>query len=120
MSSLTDIIFLLLIFFMLTSSLVAPNALNLKLPGTSRKSSVSGDAADLVAVGSSGNYTLNGRDISLPELEAYFLRKSDGQSEKFRFLIQPERETPVEHVVALMDIALNLQIDGVLLTSPEE
>ena len=36
MSSLTDIIFLLLIFFMLTSSLVAPNALNLKLPGSSR------------------------------------------------------------------------------------
>lgn len=37
MSSLTDIIFLLLIFFMLTSSIVAPNALNLKLPGTSQK-----------------------------------------------------------------------------------
>ena len=33
MSSLTDIIFLLLIFFMLTSTVVAPNALNLKLPG---------------------------------------------------------------------------------------
>lgn len=36
MSSLTDIIFLLLIFFMLTSSLVAPNALNLKLPGSAK------------------------------------------------------------------------------------
>ncbi|MFM9952070.1 MAG: ExbD/TolR family protein, partial [Saprospiraceae bacterium] len=36
MSSLTDIIFLLLIFFMLTSTVVAPNALNLKLPGSSR------------------------------------------------------------------------------------
>ena len=33
MSSLTDIIFLLLIFFMLTSSIVTPNALNLQLPG---------------------------------------------------------------------------------------
>ena len=37
MSSLTDIIFLLLIFFMLTSSMVTPNALNLRLPGKSTK-----------------------------------------------------------------------------------
>ena len=37
MSSLTDIIFLLLIFFMLTSSVVVPNALNLQLPGQSKK-----------------------------------------------------------------------------------
>jgi biopolymer transport protein ExbD len=35
MSSLTDIIFLLLIFFMLTSSLVTPNAINLAIPGNS-------------------------------------------------------------------------------------
>ena len=40
MSSLTDIIFLLLIFFMLTSSLVVPNALNLKLPGKRKSSTV--------------------------------------------------------------------------------
>jgi biopolymer transport protein ExbD len=33
MSSLTDIIFLLLIFFMLTSSVVTINAFNLKMPG---------------------------------------------------------------------------------------
>ena len=35
MSSLTDIIFLLLIFFMLTSSMVIPNGLNLRLSGQS-------------------------------------------------------------------------------------
>lgn len=37
MSSLTDIIFLLLIFFMLTSSLVSPTAINLKLPNSSKE-----------------------------------------------------------------------------------
>ena len=54
MSSLTDIIFLLLIFFMLTSSLVAPNALNLKLPGSSRTNVASSDRMDDVRISSSG------------------------------------------------------------------
>ena len=34
MSSMTDIVFLLLIFFMLTSTLVSPNALKLLLPNS--------------------------------------------------------------------------------------
>lgn len=38
MSAMTDIIFLLLIFFMLTSSVVNPNAINLKLPSSSTSS----------------------------------------------------------------------------------
>ncbi len=37
MSSMTDIVFLLLIFFMLTSTLVSPNALNLLLPNSNAK-----------------------------------------------------------------------------------
>ena len=37
MSSMTDIVFLLLIFFMLTSTLVSPNALKLLLPNSKAK-----------------------------------------------------------------------------------
>ena len=37
MSSMTDIVFLLLIFFMLTSTLVSPNALKLLLPNSKSK-----------------------------------------------------------------------------------
>ena len=48
MSSLTDIIFLLLIFFMLTSSAIVPNALNLQLPG--KKSSTPVDTKNKPAV----------------------------------------------------------------------
>ena len=54
MSSMTDIIFLLLIFFMLTSNLVAPNALNLKLPGKSTSRSTDMHALPDVSIGSDG------------------------------------------------------------------
>jgi biopolymer transport protein ExbD len=120
MSSLTDIIFLLLIFFMLTSSIVAPNALNLKLPGTSQKKVTKQEVYDEVFIYKAGTFELNGKGKSLPEIEAYLRSKIGGNPKDFSFVIQPEKETPVEHVVAIMDIALRLQINGVLATAPVE
>ncbi|MBK7635843.1 MAG: biopolymer transporter ExbD [Saprospiraceae bacterium] len=64
MSSLTDIIFLLLIFFMLTSSIVTPNALNLQLPGKKTSPPPPKAKNKVVAISTDGNYTLNGSPIS--------------------------------------------------------
>ncbi|MBU6168174.1 MAG: biopolymer transporter ExbD [Bacteroidetes bacterium] len=120
MSSLTDIIFLLLIFFMLTSSIIAPNALNLKLPGTSQKKSTSQEEYDEVFIARTGSFELNGNLKSLPEIEAYLLEKAGEKPADFNFVIQPEKETPVEYVVSIMDMALRLKINGVLATAPVE
>lgn len=120
MSSLTDIIFLLLIFFMLTSSIVAPNALNLKLPGTSQKKSSQQVDYDEVFISKSGGFEFNGKLKSLPEIESILLEKSIGNPQDFSFVIQPEKETPVEFVVSIMDMALRLKINGVLATAPVE
>ena len=65
MSSLTDIIFLLLIFFMLTSSLVAPNSLNLKLPGSKSSNSPSTEEIDDVRITKSGKFRFNGKTVSV-------------------------------------------------------
>ena len=101
MSSLTDIIFLLLIFFMLTSSLVAPNSLNLKLPGSSN-------------ITRNGNYYLNGRRVSLGILESELAQQSRGASGRYKFTIAFAQGTPTEYVVAIMDIALTVGADGIL------
>lgn len=114
MSSLTDIIFLLLIFFMLTSSLVAPNALNLKLPGSSTARASTNTRYDEVRITTGGNFFLNGRRIDLATLEQELARRAGPRRQDFSFLIAPATGTPVEHVVAIMDIALRLQINGVL------
>lgn len=111
MSSLTDIIFLLLIFFMLTSGLVAPNALNLKLPGSSRTSIPSNTRMDNVSISESGNYYINGKRIALEELDS---RLSLLANKDESITISPDSGTPVENVVAIMDIALKYNINGVL------
>lgn len=120
MSSLTDIIFLLLIFFMLTSTLVAPNALNLKLPGSSRREVVSSSEIDDVTIRQDGRYFFNSKRIDINALEAQLAQKArSAGSRKYNMTITPEKGTPTEYVVAVMDIAMRFQINGILATEPE-
>ncbi|OAV44685.1 biopolymer transporter ExbD [Lewinella sp. 4G2] len=112
MSSLTDIIFLLLIFFMLTSTVVAPHALNLKMPGRSdTPTSPSTRNIDDVTINNQGTFLLNGNSISPEALETYLTGKADRDQS---ILISPTRNAPVEGVVTVMDMAMRLNINGVL------
>jgi len=116
MSSLTDIIFLLLIFFMLTSSLVAPNALNLKLPSSSSQRVVSTDRLDRISISAAGEYFLNGRQFSLRNLERELARKARSRSTQLNITIKPAPGTPTEYVVAVMELAMRYDINGILAT----
>ncbi|HMO37769.1 MAG TPA: biopolymer transporter ExbD [Saprospiraceae bacterium] len=114
MSSLTDIIFLLLIFFMLTSSLVAPNAINLKMPGrTQSKLPPSNTKMDDVRINDNGSFALNGRRISIEDLETRLRPLANRDA---NITISPDSSAPVEAVVAVMDIAMRLNINGILLS----
>ncbi|MCB0662911.1 MAG: biopolymer transporter ExbD [Saprospiraceae bacterium] len=119
MSSMTDIIFLLLIFFMLTSTLVAPNALNLKLPGTSTSKPTSTNNLDEVSISRSGDYYLNGKRTDISSLENTLGGKArKAGSRKLDILISPDKNTPIEAVVAVMNIAMTYDINGIL--TPEK
>ena len=112
MSSLTDIIFLLLIFFMLTSTVVAPNALNLKLPGRrDTPAAPSSERLDEVRIDDAGALFFNSRRITPEELEAQ-LQPRAGRN--YSMLISPDAQAPVEGVVTVMDLAMRLDINGVL------
>ena len=109
MSSLTDIIFLLLIFFMLTSSLVSPNALNLKMPGKTSVPSSTSKNLQKITITSSGSYLYEGvsiKDSALSDL----IKGLKGE----RFIIAPSKEAPVEKVVRVMDLAMRYNVETVL------
>ncbi len=116
MSSLTDIIFLLLIFFMLTSSIVAPNALNLKLPGRTKTPVTQTDHLPDVSVDGTGHYTFNGRSVTAAEVDKEL--KAIARKSNKNFTISTAKEAPVETVVYVMDLALHYQLNAILL--PEE
>lgn len=96
---------------MLTSGLVAPNALNLKLPGSSRASVPSNQRMDNVSINESGRFAINGRSISLEELDS---RLSSLANRDESITISPDSGAPVEAVVAIMDIAMRYNINGIL------
>ncbi len=110
MSSLTDIIFLLLIFFMLTSSLVAPNSLNLKMPGSSTTppSSKESDLRE-VRISSRGSFYFDGKKVSTSELTS-LMRNERGKS----VIISPSSESPIERVATVMDLSLKYNINAIL------
>ena len=114
MSSLTDIIFLLLIFFMLTSSLVAPNALNLKLPGQANTPAPPSERdIDRVLVENDCGYRFNGESKGLGGLETALRQAARGQRD-YSVLISYGARAPTECVVNVMDISRRYNINGVL------
>lgn len=117
MSSLTDIIFLLLIFFMLTSSLVSPHALNIKLPGGGNPSTASSNPPEVV-VSRSGKVSINGRTIKEPVRQNVLraLRQLDDAngSKKLDVILSPHRSAPVEGVVLVMDVCHKMGIEPIL------
>ncbi|MBK9014891.1 MAG: biopolymer transporter ExbD [Saprospiraceae bacterium] len=113
-ASMTDMIFLLLIFFMLTSGLVAPNSLNLKLPGSSQSRVQIDSNTDDVSITKSGNFYLNGKRITKTDLEAALERKAKAASDKLDITISPEAGTAIKHVAFVMDIAMRFQINAIL------
>ncbi len=120
LASLTDVVFLLLIFFMLTSTLVTQNALNLKLPSATNKLVASPSLA--VSVKKEGQYFLGGEPSDLTSIESYIKQKASASSDpkETTVTILAEKECPIEYVVNVMDIANRLRVGAILATAPKE
>lgn len=113
MSSLTDIIFLLLIFFMLTSSLVIPNALNLQLPSSSSSSS-SSSQVNTIQILNNGSLRYNNSAVDMENLNIYMERLSRSQGENATVKIAPGRNTPTHYVIQVMETARVNKINTIL------
>jgi biopolymer transport protein ExbD len=114
MSSLTDIIFLLLIFFMLTSAVVSPNALDLQLPGNKTSPPPPKAKNRVIGVAEDGSYSLNNAPINISGIEKEIdkLRIIDG--DKAAIVVSPAGIVNMEKVVAVLDLAYRKKIRAVL------
>ena len=116
MSSMADILFILLMFFMMTSTLVAPSALNLTLPGrSSATNKLAQKRLTDIAITQSGTYLLNGKNIPLPSIEATLTQEAAGTT-KMNVTVSPDADAPIENVVAVLNMTANLGIDAILTT----
>lgn len=115
MSSMTDIVFLLLIFFMLTSTLVSPNALKLLLPKSSGRTLATQSVS--VSIDKDLNFYFNQDMINISELEGKLVNVAT--EEDATVVLNAEKSVPIEEVVKVMGIANKLKIKMILATDPE-
>ncbi len=126
MSSMTDIVFLLLIFFLVTSTLINPNALKLLLPKSTGQ--VSAKATVSVSIkdwgkdsGKTGPYTfhINGEDaIDFSDVEEDIVSRLQNEEDP-TFSIYADETVPVREVVQVMNIAKRNHYKVIMATSPE-
>jgi biopolymer transport protein ExbD len=115
MSSMTDIIFILLIFFMMVSTLVNPSALNLSLPGNSKTSRkpINTQRLDDIGISSSGNFIYNGTTTSIDKIRVT-LERNRAKSAEYKVTVSPDGKAPVEKVVQVLDMTQALSINSIL------
>ncbi len=102
MSSMTDIVFLLLIFFMLASTLVTTNAIDILLPKASGKTENKKSVA--VSIKKDLTYYIDQKRVGESMLESELIAVLSNE-EKPTLVLRAEKSVPVEHVVKVMDIA---------------
>ena len=115
MASMTDIVFLLLIFFMVTSTLIAPNALKLLLPQS--KAQTAAKPLTTVSITKDHEYYIETTRVSITELESRLRQKLMGETEP-TISLHVDRSVPMEDVVKVMNIARDNRYKLILATTP--
>ncbi len=116
MSSMTDIVFLLLIFFMITSTLVTTSALDILLPKASGKT----ENRKSVSVSITKNlvYYIDNKKVTENKLEQNLVSKLSGK-ETPTIVLRAEEGVPIEKAVKVMDIANRNRFKVILAVRPK-
>ena len=127
MSSMTDIVFLLLIFFMLTSTLVTQNALDLLLPKSGNSNTdnqpTTVQIEDIDGKEIPNFYIDADRDnpLNIEELKRVLIDKLTKKEEADRgIVLEADNTVDIQYVVQVMEIASEKGFKMVLATSQEE
>jgi biopolymer transport protein ExbD len=116
MSSMTDIVFLLLIFFMITSTMVTTNALDLVLP--KGKGKTDSNKSLSVSIDKDLQFFIDKNAVDETQLETQLLALMANNENK-AIVLRAEKSVPHEKVVYVMDIAYRNQLKMVVAVNPK-
>lgn len=114
MSSMTDIIFLLLIFFMLTSSFITPSGLPVNLPSSETSDIILQEVT--VSVTKDLQFSVNDQVVLREQLKATLTPLLEGK--KGQVVLHLDKEVPVEYLVEIGGIAAGLGANVSIATKP--
>ena len=100
MASMSDLVFLILIFFMITSTLVAPNAIKLLLPGSGSRTMAKQTLT--VYINENQQFFVEESMIEEISLETEIARKLEEQTEA-TVVLRADKSVPVQYIVSVID-----------------
>jgi biopolymer transport protein ExbD len=111
--ALNDILFILLFFFLIVSTLANPNVIKLSQPKA--KSDTKAKQTVIVNIKPTGEYIINGKQISIEEMKAFMEPYVQKDSTQATIAINADKTVPLENVVAVMRVARDLGARSTLL-----
>jgi biopolymer transport protein ExbD len=111
--ALNDILFILLFFFLIVSTLANPNVIKLSQPKA--KSDTKAKQTVIVNIKPTGEYIINGKQISIEEMKAFMEPYVQKDSTQATIAINADKSVPLENVVAVMRVARDLGARSTLL-----
>ncbi len=116
MSGMTDIVFLLLIFFMITSTLIVPSAQNVDLPESNNQTQA--NPVLIVSIDREKIISVDDQVYVLGELEGVLRKKLEQYGEAPTIRLNADRDLNMEEVYVFLDIARRNRYKVILGTRP--
>ncbi len=116
MSGMTDIVFLLLIFFMITSTLIVPSVSNVLLPESNNQTQA--NPVLVVTIDQQKTIYVDDQVYSLGELEGVLRKKLENYGEAPTVRLNADRNLNMEEVFSFLDIARRNRYKVILGTQP--
>lgn len=120
LTPLIDVVFLLLIFFMLTATFDRQNRIDVDLPVAGAASATTDAERVVVTVGADGAYALAGRSLPSGALTTALRRALGEAADKGRLLIRADGRAPHQAVVTVMDAAARVGVGHIAIATAKE
>lgn len=102
-ASMSDLVFLLLIFFMLTSTMISPNAIKLLLPSSTSDRTLAPNKPLSVTIDEKFQYYIDNKAVDEDQLRAGLRDKLSGAVDA-SVMLSSDATVPVQFVVNVIDI----------------
>jgi biopolymer transport protein ExbD len=112
--SLSDIMFFLMLFFLIMSTLVSPSVIKLTLPKSQAGKAVSKNNFTL-SIDANKNYFVNDKPVLVDQLES-ILREKANASADASCVIRADNTLPVQVIVDVISMGTNLKLKMILAT----
>jgi len=116
-SAMNDIMFFLLLFFLIASTITNPNVIKLLLPKSSSGQAVSKKTIS-VTIDQNLKYTVNNKPVKVEDMQTTLMGFKNVATE-LTIVLSVDRTVAIQNVVQVMDIAQKLNIKLVLATEPK-